>query len=305
MVGKKFTSLVDGRVVEIKDMFEDIVILNDNSKVKASRLMDKNFFEEYIDPRNFFSNQNLLESFAQKIKQIPDAVVNKMTNEEKSAINESLNDPDFRPRFDESAVLPADPELEKEELMRKYGISNANVYNSSNVEAQKQLERFASLIEELKEDSDDDNTVQRIEVERDTNQAEDRQVITTINNLEDREVSVPKQEDPIITMFKNVKRNKEFKITLDIVNNIPRPDFIEMMEDSYNTSIIDFLAEEFTNSLLVNPSIIKDKIIEEIKKIVYTKNLSSVESEIPPKKEVVKTNISKTRTTRSKKDLTK
>jgi hypothetical protein len=52
----------------------------------------------------------------------------------------------------------------------------------------------------------------------------------------------PPVEDPIITMFKNCKRNKDFKISLDIEDKIPRPDFIEMMEDSYTTSIIEFLA---------------------------------------------------------------
>jgi hypothetical protein len=72
-------------------------------------------------------------------------------------------------------------------------------------------------------------------------------------------------------MFRNVKRNTDFKISLDIENKIPRYDFIEMMEDSYNTSIIDFLANEFTNNLLENPDIIKNKIKEEIERLVYKK----------------------------------
>lgn len=299
MIGKKFTSLTDGRVVEIKDIFEDIVILDDKSKVKASRLLDKNYFEEYIDPRSFFSNQNLFESFAQKIKQIPDEVVNKMSAEEKNLINENLSDPGFRPRFDESAVLPADPELEKEELMRKYGINNRNVATTPNLESQKQMERFASLLEELQED-DTEEPIQRVEVNREPQ----------IENIEDerfeqiRETKeiVVKQEDPIITMFRNVKRNKEFKISLDIVNSIPRPDFIEMMEDSYNTSIIEFLADEFTNNLLENPSIIKDKIIQEIKNIVYTKKETEQKTQ---QVEIQNTKPSKTRATRVKKDLTK
>jgi hypothetical protein len=44
-----------------------------------------------------------------------------------------------------------------------------------------------------------------------------------------------------------------------------------MMEDSYNTSIIDFLATEFTNNLLKNQDIIKNKIKEEIERLVYKK----------------------------------
>jgi hypothetical protein len=42
-----------------------------------------------------------------------------------------------------------------------------------------------------------------------------------------------------------------------------------MMEDSYNTSIIDFLAAEFTDNLLKNPQIIEDMIKQKIKEVVY------------------------------------
>lgn len=69
-------------------------------------------------------------------------------------------------------------------------------------------------------------------------------------------------------MFRNVKRNTDLNFTIKLSNKIPRLDFIEMMEDSYNTSIIDFLAEEFTNTILQNPDRIKDKIMNEIKSLV-------------------------------------
>ena len=86
-------------------------------------------------------------------------------------------------------------------------------------------------------------------------------------------------------MFKNVKRNREFNISIDIQNKIPRPDFIEMMEDSYNTSIIEFLADEFTNNILNNPSIIKNKIIDEIRRIVYKEERTEEKDEIVIKQE--------------------
>jgi hypothetical protein len=44
-----------------------------------------------------------------------------------------------------------------------------------------------------------------------------------------------------------------------------------MMEDSYNTSIIDFLAEEFTNQILLNPQIIKNKIKDQITLMLHKK----------------------------------
>jgi hypothetical protein len=70
-------------------------------------------------------------------------------------------------------------------------------------------------------------------------------------------------------MFKNVKKSVDFKFNVELSNKIPRLDFIEMMEDSYETSIIEFLANEFTNNILSNPDIIRDSIKERIKQLVY------------------------------------
>jgi hypothetical protein len=264
--GKKYTDLVTGRVIEIKDHFEDIAILDNGSKVKVSRLLDKNYFDEFIDPKSFFQNESLLNTFAQKIKQIPDSVINNInesvdnfTQNDTVDLNNISGSTSIRPAINESAVIMSDPEIEKEELMRKYGIPQSNAVNA----AQQQMEMFQNLLNDKPVTqvnvSRDEEPVQRIEVNRDEQEL--------IQNS--RVVSQPKVEDPIITMFKNCKRNKDFKITLDIENKIPRPDFIEMMEDSYNTSIIEFLADEFTNNLLSNPNIIKDKIKNEISKLVY------------------------------------
>ena len=41
-----------------------------------------------------------------------------------------------------------------------------------------------------------------------------------------------------------------------------------MMEESCETSIIDYLATEFTESILRNPNAIKDKIAEELRRLV-------------------------------------
>jgi hypothetical protein len=282
MIGKKFTDLTTGRVVKIKDVFEDVTILDNNSKIKTSRLLDRNYFDEYVDPNTFFKNDGLLSTFAQKIKQIPDSVIQNMNestipdyrNDGQVNLNNISGSTSVRPITDEPAVLLSDPELEKEELMRKYNIQNSPIN-----EAQRQLEKFQQLLGE-----ESNEPVQRVEVNRDVNvddvqQTEvSREIIQTgviVNNIQQTEVSreiiQPKVEDPIVTMFKNVKRNTEFKISLDIENKIPRYDFIEMMEDSYNTSIIDFLAQEFTNNLLENPDIIKNRIKGEIERLVYKK----------------------------------
>jgi hypothetical protein len=83
-------------------------------------------------------------------------------------------------------------------------------------------------------------------------------------------------------MFKNVKRNLDFKINLKVDGKIPRLDFIEMMEDSYEISIIEFLADEFTEKLLNDPSIIRNQIINEIKSMIDKKNGVSLKKDVNP-----------------------
>ena len=95
---------------------------------------------------------------------------------------------------------------------------------------------------------------------------------TVAVNGQDAEPAYTKpKEDPIYTMFRGVKRSVEFSLDLKLENKIPRLDFIEMMEDSYEKSIIDFLAEEFTKELLKDPKSLKERIKEKIKEMVYSK----------------------------------
>lgn len=288
MIGKKYTDLTTGNVIEVKDTFEDIVILNNNMKIKANRLLDKNYFEEFIDPVSFFHNESLLNNFAQKIRQIPDEILSNIPNipednSQRTQTSQTFNPNNIpgstriQPLFNEPAILQSDPELEKEELMRKY-----NIQSNPEQAAQNQFERFQHLLNEqpvenvqrIEVNRNDNDNIQRVEVNRD--EIFNNQPIVNVP----REVQ-PKVEDPIITMFRNCKRNKDFSISLQIDNKIPRPDFIEMMEDSYNTSIIDFLADEFTNQLLSDPNIIKDKIKSEIHNIVYGKQLINDVSQTP------------------------
>mgnify|MGYP003344006244 CR=1 FL=1 len=108
-------------------------------------------------------------------------------------------------------------------------------------------------------------------------------------------------EDPIITMFRNAKRNVDFSVQLKVQGKIPRLDFIEMMEDSYEISMIEFLADEFTNDLLKNPSKLKMMVIQEIKNKVYT-NTKKTEVKINEVEQVEeKVEVVKPKSTRSRK----
>ena len=240
---KTFKNNKTGEVIKVIDSFENIAILEDKSKADLEKLLNPDLYTEQIDPTNFFNNQGAYNNLAEKIKNIPADKIRDDGGEVMINVDGN-NSFGVRPTMNESAIIMTTEEEERAELAKKYGVTTPQN------DVAKQNQAFAKLLGE--------EEVQTVEVNRDVPRVEQK-------------VSQPTQkvEDPIITMFKNVKRIKEFSISLEIKNKIPRTDFIEMMEDSYNTSIIDFLATEFTDNILKNPHLIEDMIKQKIKEIVY------------------------------------
>ncbi len=308
LANRIFKNNKTGEVIKVMDSFENIAILENKQKIDVRTLTDTNHFTEQIDPGIFFNNQGAYNILADKIKNIP----TNMLQEDPEEISNRFGG-ELTPAVNESAVVMMSEEDEKAELARKYG---ATVDNSSQLMNQQQA--FAKI---LGEDSEDelpvvtqrppvvDEPVMRVEVNRDTEIQEP--------SMNQQPTHQPVQtEDPIITMFKNVKRIKDFSISLEIKNKIPRPDFIEMMEDSYNTSIIDFLASEFTQNILSNPKMIEDMIRQKIKEVVYggglkeqvnsqiTDSVTQLHDEKVEKNESETPKKPTTRKTRVKKDST-
>jgi hypothetical protein len=256
---KTFKNNATGEIVKVIDSFENIAILENKGKADVAQLLNPDLYTEQIDVSSFFNTQGAYNNLAEKIKNIPaDKIRDDVGGE--VMVNVDGNN-QFRPQTNESAIIQVTEEDERAELARKYGVTTPQN------DVAKQNQAFAKLLGEEEE-------VQTIEVNRDV-------PATPMMRTEQR-VPQPTQkiEDPIITMFKNVKRSKDFSVSLEIKNKIPRPDFIEMMEDSYNTSIIDFLAAEFTDNLLRNPQIIEDMIKQKIKEVVYGVEVKDVNSQI-------------------------
>ncbi len=293
--GRYFKNNLTGEVVKVLDSFEDIAILEDKSRVDARHLVNPGLFTEVssqpiqtfnesifnpieveeVKPENFFSNQSAYNSLAEKIKNIPQDLIKDDPNAGQAFVR--IEDPDGNPTtaaFDnavrvptnESAVIQVNPEDERAALAAKYGVVNPN--ESIN----KQNEAFAKILGE----DDTDEEVQVIQVNRDEVPGLNNEVGK--QNWNNQQVQQPVVEDPIIRMFKGVKRSLDFNVSIDIDNKIPRVDFIEMMEDSYETSIIDFLADEFTNNIVSNPQMIKEMIKSKINEVVYGKK--KVDSQI-------------------------
>ena len=264
LANKSFKNNLTGEVVTVIDSFENIAILENKQKLNVTQLMNPALYTEEIDPMSFFNNQGAYNILAEKIKSIPQDQIGDDNGEMNVAGVNRIDIPRGIEQ-EESIVTMSSEEDEKAALVAKYGIINPPTES-----LQRQNDAFAKILGEESEaelsqvpqyQQPVQEQVTRVEVNREEKEEFSREYVQPVQRIE--------VEDPIIKMFKGVKRIVEFNISLDIKNKIPRLDFIEMMEDSYETSIIDFLADEFTNELLKNPATIKDMIKSKINNLVY------------------------------------
>ena len=271
-LNKTYKNRITGDTFTIIDVYQNVAITSNKEKINTVLLNNDKLFipvngfmnesisrnplkEDVIEPSKFFDNQGTYNVFAEKIKSLP---LDNIPYDQSMSSKIENNNNNF-PNNNESAIIMSDPEDEIAELKRKYGASSVGD------SVRRQNDAFDRILNPEKENTEEVNVVQNIEVSREMSSEVKR---------EDVEPMVQRIEvqDPIISMFKNVKRNLDFKINLNIDGKIPRLDFIEMMEDSYDVSMIEYLAEEFTNNLLIDPSFIRNKIIDEIKSMIDNKN---------------------------------
>jgi hypothetical protein len=283
LANRSFRNNQTGEVVKVIDSFENIAILENKTKIDVRRLSNPSLFTEQIDPNSFLDTSNAYNSLFEKIKQLPTEGMpydNTEVQSRNSMIpGETLVTPaqsNGFPMSDEPAVYVSSADDERAELARKYGISQ----DSSAVERQNQA--FAKILGE------DEGDVQRVEIVRDsdTGSVVSSEIVTPVQAPVQQEVV---QSDPY-EMFRGIKRTVEFKLDLPLTNKIPKLEFIEMMEDSYDKSIIDFLAKDIAEEIMRNPDALKDSIKRKIREMVYgpkTPRKAAVKKE-PAKKAPVK-----------------
>jgi hypothetical protein len=287
-INKTYKNRLTGDSFTIIDQYQNVAITSNKEKINTVLLQNDKLFietsasisppksinesstfqksEDLVDPTKFFDNQITYDTFAQSIKNVD---LSKVKDDNS---NQGLNYPNNLPVSNESAIIMSDPEDEIEELKRKYGATTVD--NS----VRKQNEVFSRILDPQQEPEQvtqvQVNNVQQIEANREYVEPDQPYIEPPIQRID--------VQDPIISMFKNVKRNLDFKINLKVDGKIPRLDFIEMMEDSYEISIIEFLADEFTEKLLNDPSIIRNQIINEIKSMIDKKNGVSLKKDVNP-----------------------
>lgn len=249
LANKSFRNNRTGETIKVIDSFEDIAILENKQKINVKQLMDPSQYTEQIDPDSFFNSQGAYNNLADKIKNIP---TNNIIDDDGGVVV-NFGDDSFKPTMNESAIIMSNEDDERAALMAKYGAVDGQN------EAAKQAETFNKILNP--EETPTETYTPKPEV--------------NVNNMPGHSnppnppVQRVEVEDPIITMFKRTKRNVNFNVNFEISDKIPRLDFIEMMEDSYEISMIDFLADEFTNKILQDPSTIRENIKDKIKQLVY------------------------------------
>ena len=280
-MSKSYKDNQTGEIINVVDVYENIAITDKKERIDARRLNDPRFYSEHIDPKNFFNSESTYNTFVDKINAIDLSKIPDDSSVSDSGVSIKMEgiDPNFIPPSTESAVVQYDPEEEKRELMEKYGVKD-------NSELERQNQAFSKILKDPQE-SNNQNKLQ--------NQTVQQPVQQPVESIQKPFQPVQQVEDPIITMFKNVKRKEDFSIDIKVEDKIPRLDFIEMMEDSYEISIIEFLADELTKKLFEDPNLIKQKIIDEIKERVYpkpvkttTKKRTTTKSSKPKVEEVEK-----------------
>lgn len=287
--GKNFEDK-KGNTFTVIDVDGTIAHLNDGSRIAVERLIDPEFFthkgmfnESVINENNSSTNlidmfdnnkryQNLASQIAEglnsgkidmsKAPEVGGAVAKVIDNvivDNRSTVNSNIN---------------ADQD-EMNALMEKArSMSSGNVVHK----VQQQNEMLAKYADEADIDQSIvhrlDNTVYKVESEQPQQ----------VNQIESKLVF----EDPAVAIFKGVKRGQKFSILVKIDDMIPTKEFMKMMEDNYDTSIIDFLASDMYKKIMSDPIVIKKQIADKLREMVYPKKKTKPTAKKATPKKVVK-----------------
>lgn len=247
-----------GQTIKIVDSFKNIAVTSGGDRIDANRLLDVNHYTEELDPDRFLKNESTYNAFSEAIKSID---LNNIPDDDSvHDVQVGSVDPAFQPPTNESAVIQYDEEVEREQLAKKYGLDmDKGAVNQQQAQFDEILNGGDS--------GEKIPVVQKGNVRQEPKNTEKEFVQPNYTDVKPK--PQPTIEDPIITMFKNVKRKENFTLSIEIDDKIPRLDFIEMMEDSYETSIIEFLADDMLGKMLSDPKVLRNKIIQEITDLVY------------------------------------
>ena len=304
---KTFKEIKTGNIINIIDSYENIAISDDRRKFKTNDLTNPSYFEEVvglnfksinesfkpigddiIDPTLFFENQSNYDNLFNKIKEMP---IDNIRDDDNGVVVKGDQIPYSLQQNVNATRMPQPDQVlyetseddAKSELLKKY----SNQYDMSNALVQKQNEALERILDPNKPEIE-------VDLDDDSNIGMNSSAISNTERIYRDPVQKEVVESPVVILFKSAKRSVDLDLSVKINNKIPRLDFIEMMEDSYEESIIDWLSNSIANEIISDISDIKKQISDKIKVMIKEKNgLKDSSKKEVIKKEVVKKPIQK------------
>ena len=83
--------------------------------------------------------------------------------------------------------------------------------------------------------------------------------------------NVYQPESPELSLFKKLKRSNKVSFDIKIDEMIPTFDFIRMMNENFETSIIDYVSTQAIEKLLKDPTLLRKQIKQQLEIMVYGK----------------------------------
>lgn len=250
MKGKKFTSNQTGDLVTIIDIYDNIAILDNGDRVSTRRLLDTNFYDSVIDPSEFLSSG--LDIIQREISSIPQSRLENLPIDRD--IDFSMEDTRFSPNLmEDSAIIMTDIETEKRELLNRALKNSQSNYTPPR-----------NTLSDLLDDYPDQDEIQ---------------TGSSVKSISSQPPPPPLPSARDL-MFSGVKKIHPIKLSIEVETLIPKPDFIKMMEESYEHSIIEYLSDEISQKIFEDPSIIKNAIKDQIRKSLSENQAPSTFQEV-------------------------
>jgi hypothetical protein len=231
IIGKKYD--IDGEVKEVINEDDSFAHFSGGVAIKKYLLGTK--YEEYLDPSTFFNNSKTMMDIANKIKQHDGPV-----NESHTGTQVNMQNVYQKPHAEDAVVPP----VQKFDPNRH----NQNSYQTQEYEFNNQQNTQQHHVQNV-------NTNSHNHVPQ--------------NNQQTYQHVPPVQENPEEALFKKLKRNTKAVFELKVEEMVPTTDFIRMMNDNFEMSIIDFLSKQAVDKLLRDPEKLRKQIKDQLETTVY------------------------------------
>lgn len=280
-----------GDIVRVDRVDGNSVILEDGERVSLNKILDNNAFQEINESSNSYTESDPFDLMNKAKNGFYSNIADQLTNAVRNTNTSNVNY-DSGPSFKVlDSVVERHKSTSNDSILVENSDSNIQDLKTKMIEDQKRLnDRIQNQGQKLSQWLDTEATY-------DPNVTIDKDRDSTIKVFDEsnRPVQVTEtRENPAHQMFRSLKRSQLLEIDVTISEMLPKKEFIQMWEESYDVSIIEYLADEFVNKYSKNPLLLKGIIMERIKEYAYG-NVSVPKVEEKIKKPTVKrTNNKKT-----------